>query len=398
MPRLTDQTALETPDRLDVIHVVDVSDVTDNEAGSSKKVALQHIPSAIPAEIKTAYESNANTNVFTDVEKTKLTGIEEFATADMSDAEIKTAYENNPNTNPLTDVEKLILASLSESGTVSQGSYNFMSDMTKTWEMGQWEGYKALLITDHGNYEVSITFSGISGIGFEPPVGAVVSDSSVTIDDTVESGVLTVVGAGELEGASGNDAAITISQGSGDTGMDTVTWDSNTRILSVVIDSDGAGNPRPIMAGDIEYLINEQVSWLFTATMTSAGNLVAGTYTLSNGVDGNMANGTYYIYGVVGKARSTIASGSQVLGTDAIADNACAELITVPAAGVLSSDIVSIGYNSSPIGKVGYDPTAGWELSIRAFPTENNINILVCNNTGASVTPDAMTVNWRVVR
>ena len=37
-----------------------------------------------PAEIKTAYESNPNTNAFTDAEQTKLTGIEPNATADQT--------------------------------------------------------------------------------------------------------------------------------------------------------------------------------------------------------------------------------------------------------------------------------------------------------------------------
>jgi len=72
MAKLTDQTALTTPNKLDVIHVVDVSDTADDAAGSSKKVALQHIPSAIATEIKTAYEGNADTNVLTDAEKTLL--------------------------------------------------------------------------------------------------------------------------------------------------------------------------------------------------------------------------------------------------------------------------------------------------------------------------------------
>lgn len=44
--------------------------------------------------IKTAYESNSDTNAFTDAEKTKLSGIETNATADQTDSEIETAYHN----------------------------------------------------------------------------------------------------------------------------------------------------------------------------------------------------------------------------------------------------------------------------------------------------------------
>ena len=80
------------------------------------------------AEIKTAYESNSNTNVFDDAaqtklagiasgaqvnvgveytsaEKTKLAGIEASATADQTAGEIKTAYESNTDTNAFTDAD-----------------------------------------------------------------------------------------------------------------------------------------------------------------------------------------------------------------------------------------------------------------------------------------------------
>jgi len=59
-----------------------------------------------PAEIKAAYESNADTNAYTDSEKSKLAGIESGATADQTGAEIKTAYEGEPDTNAYTDAEK----------------------------------------------------------------------------------------------------------------------------------------------------------------------------------------------------------------------------------------------------------------------------------------------------
>ncbi|WNL50659.1 hypothetical protein RPALISO_70 [Ruegeria phage RpAliso] len=66
-------------------------------------------------QVKTAYESNADTNAFTDAEQAKLAGIEAGATGDMTAAEIKTSYESNSNTNAFTDAEKSKLASLEES-------------------------------------------------------------------------------------------------------------------------------------------------------------------------------------------------------------------------------------------------------------------------------------------
>ena len=83
--------------------------------------------------IKTAYESNADTNVFTDAEKSKLAGITADAQpnkvedvqlngvsvldastkiANVTAAGIKTAYELNEDTNAFTDADKLKLDSI----------------------------------------------------------------------------------------------------------------------------------------------------------------------------------------------------------------------------------------------------------------------------------------------
>jgi len=68
-------------------------------------------------EIKASYESNADTNAYTDAEKAKLAGIEENATADMTGAEIKAAYEGEPDTNAYTDAEKAKLAGVEANAT-----------------------------------------------------------------------------------------------------------------------------------------------------------------------------------------------------------------------------------------------------------------------------------------
>lgn len=60
------------------------------------------------AIIKTAYESETDTNAFTDLEKTKLRNIEVNATADQTSSEIKAAYESEPNV--ISRVELVLLA------------------------------------------------------------------------------------------------------------------------------------------------------------------------------------------------------------------------------------------------------------------------------------------------
>lgn len=94
-----------------------------------------------------------------------------------------------------------------------------------------------------------------------------------------------------------------------------------------------------------------------------------------------------------------IASGTFTLGTAAIASGACATVVTVSATGVATTDVISVGFNSDPTGVTGYGASAtGAVLSIYPYPTANNVNVKVCNSTSASITPSAMTLNWKVTR
>ena len=62
------------------------------------------------AQLKIAYESNADTNAFDDAAVTKLSGIEALAEVNRTAAELKTDYESNADTNALTDAEKARLS------------------------------------------------------------------------------------------------------------------------------------------------------------------------------------------------------------------------------------------------------------------------------------------------
>lgn len=101
-----------------------------------------------------------------------------------------------------------------------------------------------------------------------------------------------------------------------------------------------------------------------------------------------------------GGLTSTIARGTATLGTSAIASNSCATVVTVTAANVLTTDVASFGYNGDPTAITGYGASAtGAILSIYPYPTAGNVNVKVCNWTGASITPgSALTVNWQVDR
>jgi hypothetical protein len=70
----------------------------------------------------------------------------------------------------------------------------------------------------------------------------------------------------------------------------------------------------------------------------------------------------------------------------------------VSASGVTATDDIIADFNSDPTSTVGYLPSTNGMLAIIKYPSSNSVNFRVCNNTAASVTPGAVTLNWRVVR
>lgn len=94
----------------------------------------------------------------------------------------------------------------------------------------------------------------------------------------------------------------------------------------------------------------------------------------------------------------TIASGISALGTGAISANTCATVVTTSATGTASTDTISWTPNVDISGITGYGVVSTDGLKVYPYPTANNVNWRVCNGTGSSITPGAVTLNWRVVR
>jgi hypothetical protein len=94
----------------------------------------------------------------------------------------------------------------------------------------------------------------------------------------------------------------------------------------------------------------------------------------------------------------TIGSGTAAMGTSAITSGTCATAVTVAASGVATTDTITYTPNANPTGTTGYAPSASGSLYIWAYPTAGNVNFAVCNPSSGSITPGALTLNWRVVR
>lgn len=121
---------------------------------------------------------------------------------------------------------------------------------------------------------------------------------------------------------------------------------------------------------------------------------VAGLSGLGTGVATALAVNT----GTAGTFGTLIASGTSALGTAAIASGACATAVSTTATGVATTDAITWNPNASIKAVTGYAPSTSGGLTIAAFPTSGHVNFDVCNWTSGSITPGAVTLNWRVIR
>jgi len=109
-------------------------------------------------------------------------------------------------------------------------------------------------------------------------------------------------------------------------------------------------------------------------------------------------DGTYWELSDPATVSNTVASGTSTMGTSLIASGACASTVTTSAPGVATTDVIIATANVNPQTLTGYAVSATGSLYINAYPTANNVNFQVCNNTGSSITPQALTLNWKVPR
>jgi hypothetical protein len=99
-----------------------------------------------------------------------------------------------------------------------------------------------------------------------------------------------------------------------------------------------------------------------------------------------------------GGTTNTICSGTLSLGTALIASGAAATVVTATCSTLATTDNIQLDFNADPTSTTGYSPSVGGMLTIIKYPTANTINVKVVNNTAASITPGAVTMNYRVVR
>jgi hypothetical protein len=133
-------------------------------------------------------------------------------------------------------------------------------------------------------------------------------------------------------------------------------------------------------------------------TNVACADLTNGTALCSTTPGTGVATAAAANLSAAGGLTSTIASGTSAMGTGAITSATCATVVTTTATNTATTDVVTASFNGDPTAVTGYIPATAGMLTIIAYPTSGNVNFKVCNNTSASITPGAITLNWRVVR
>lgn len=134
---------------------------------------------------------------------------------------------------------------------------------------------------------------------------------------------------------------------------------------------------------------------------TNAGNIGTNTTAIGTNTTAIQSNDSDILslaISVDALQSGNVGSGQQALPTTEISGNSCGAVTTVATTGVTTSDVISVGFSQDPTGLTGYGPGATDGLAIYAYPTAGNVNFKVCNLTSSAITPDALTVNWRVSR
>lgn len=163
--------------------------------------------------------------------------------------------------------------------------------------------------------------------------------------------------------------------------------------------------PDPGSSAGTARFLREDCTWLIPPTATVMGasgpshaaGLVPDPGSSAGSTRYLNENGTFMTPAGAGTT-VTVANGTAALGTSAIASGACATVVTSTATGTAATDDFIADFNADPTAVTGYAPATTGMLTIIKYPTTNAVNFKVCNNTSASITPSAITLNWRVVR
>ena len=125
----------------------DVTDATNVEAAGALMDSELADLAGVKAVTISTLQVKPSEGAFADGDKTKLDGLEAGATADMTDAEIKTAYENNADTNAFEDADETKLDGVEASADVTDATNVTAAGALMDSELTDLAGVKAVTIS-----------------------------------------------------------------------------------------------------------------------------------------------------------------------------------------------------------------------------------------------------------
>lgn len=142
-----------------------------------------------------------------------------------------------------------------------------------------------------------------------------------------------------------------------------------------------------------------KVAGLTVSASTGTLSITNGkTLSISNTMTQTATDGSTVAFGGGGNVTYTVATGTKALATGAISSASCTSAQTDTATGAATTDVVDFTFASDPTAVTGYVPLTSGMLAIIPYATSNTVNFKVCNNTAGSITPGAISLNWRVRR
>lgn len=202
-----------------------------------------------------------------------------------------------------------------------------------------------------------------------------------------QTGLMTVTGlASTSRVKTVRDAADTLLE-LGGSYTPTGTWTSMTLVTPAL------GTPA---SGTLTNATGLPVSGIAASTSTALG---VGSVELGHASDTTLARVSAGVVSIESvPIDRIIASGTSAMGTGAITSGACATAVTTTATGTATTDVISWTPNADITAVTGYAPVTTGALIIYPYPSTNNVNWKVCNPTASSITPGAVTLNWKVTR
>ncbi len=177
-----------------------------------------------------------------------------------------------------------------------------------------------------------------------------------------------------------------------------------TKIASISVAQTGSNTATPTAANQVP--VSAQIStgpFSYSNSKTLAGN---GAGIVTGPISATVANhGTCYNdavgttkdcgYAPVNPTAMPLSGTALALTTSAIAAGTCSSTQTVTVSGATSTMVAELTPTADESTVTGYG--AGG-LSVKGWITANTVNVKVCNQTQASITPGALTVNVRVIQ